>query len=87
MLLFQDALTFWKTLHYIIGGKMWHYKVKCLFQGLGVVVEVVIKVLLPIMIGFVLNQSREHWLLGKALQFIIVACRDFKSKLGKLGYS
>jgi predicted Na+-dependent transporter len=40
------------------------------FSRTWVVVEVVIKVLLPIIIGCVLNESREHWFLGKALQFI-----------------
>ncbi len=47
-----------------------------LFPRTWVVVEVVIKVLLPIMIWCVLNQSHEHSLLRKALQFIIVACRE-----------
>jgi len=38
------------------------------------VCEVVVKVLSPIVNGYVLDQSRKHWLLLDALLFTILTC-------------
>ncbi len=41
------------------------------------VCEIVVKIISPIVINNVLNKNHEHWLLGDALQFIIIKIHEF----------
>jgi hypothetical protein len=43
--------------------------------------EVVVKVLSPIVNGYVLDQNQGHWLLLDALQFIILIYQDIREEL------
>jgi predicted Na+-dependent transporter len=39
--------------------------------------EIVVKIMLPIVIGNVLNKNHGNWLLGDALQFVIIKIHEF----------
>jgi hypothetical protein len=41
------------------------------------VCEIVVKIMSPIVISNVLNKNCEHWLLGDALQFVIIKIHEF----------
>jgi hypothetical protein len=41
------------------------------------VCEIVVKIMSPIVISNVLNKNYEHWLLGDALQFVIIKIHEF----------
>lgn len=43
--------------------------------------QTIVKILSPIVISYVLNQSCKHWLLGYALNFVIAKTREFHDEV------
>ncbi len=82
VLLFQDAFTYQHAIALCYNWQTASLQSHILFPRTSAVCEVVVKVLSSIMTGCVLNQSRRHWLLGDALQFIIIKIHEVRDEIG-----
>jgi hypothetical protein len=81
-LLFQDALTYWHVIALCHSQQTMALQSCIPSLRTWVVCEMVVKMLSLIVISCVLNQSRKHWLLGDALQFIITKTCEVHDEVG-----